>query len=341
MLKIVSSLLYCLTFAWVFSGVHISLAQENIETNALKGFDETLNSYRYPFSVNTYHFSSQGESLKMAYMHLAPTKPDLPSILLLHGKNFNGAYWEETAIMLNEMGYGVVIPDQIGFGKSSKPIEYQYSFEALAQNTRGLLDYLQVDQVHVIGHSMGGMLASRFALLYPKTTEKVTLVNPLGLENYLRYVQYKDIDFFYRNELQLTPERIRNYQKTYYYDGAWSDRYESLAAPLIGWVNGPDWDKLAMISARVYDMIFTGPVVEEFKYFQMPANLIIGTRDRTGPGRDWKRVGSDYELGRYDRLGAEVQRNSPNVNVIELGDYGHAPQIENFEVFKEALQSIL
>ena len=43
---------------------------------------------------------------------------------------------------------------------------------------------------------MGGMLASRFGLLYPDLTEKVTLVNPIGLENYLKYVEYKDINFF-------------------------------------------------------------------------------------------------------------------------------------------------
>ena len=39
-------------------------------------------------------------------------------ITLLHGKNFNGAYWEETANFLHEKGFGILIPDQIGFGKS-------------------------------------------------------------------------------------------------------------------------------------------------------------------------------------------------------------------------------
>jgi pimeloyl-ACP methyl ester carboxylesterase len=340
MVKQCFSILYSLALG-LGCCVPIAMAESNHKAQMEDGFDEMLSSFQYPFAVDTYRFVSQGTSLDMAYMYLEPKRSALPTVLLLHGKNFNGAYWEETAKMLNASGYGVVIPDQIGFGKSSKPTAYQYSFEALAKNTKNLLDYLSVDQVHVIGHSMGGMLASRFALLFPEKTEKVTLVNPLGLENYLRYVEYKDIDFFYKNELGLTPERIRNYQKAYYYDGVWNDKYEALAAPLIGWVIGPDWDKLAQISARVYDMIFTGPVVEEFKYFQMPAHLIIGTRDRTGPGRNWKRADSDHELGRYDLLGMEVRRNSPNVTVIELGDYGHAPQIENFEVFKEALLGIL
>lgn len=316
-------------------------SSEDMKSTSVVAFDEFLSEYRYPYEVNKYSFPSQGEDLEMAYMYLAPKTLAVGSVMLLHGKNFNGAYWKETANMLHELGYGVVIPDQIGFGKSSKPIDYQYTFEVLAKNTKGLLEHLEIDSVHVIGHSMGGMLASRFALLYPSMTKEVTLLNPLGLENYLRYVEYKDVDFLYKNDLKLTPEGIRNYQKTYYYDGEWNEKYEALAAPLIGWVNGPDWDKLAQISARVYDMIFTGPVVEEFRYFQMPANLIIGTRDRTGPGRHWKRVGVDYELGRYDQLGIAIKKHSPNVNVIELGDYGHAPQIENFEVFRNALQSIL
>lgn len=339
--KFVSFLIFFIFFVISIMGSRLALAVDKIRSAESLKYDEMLTSYQYPFPFDKYKFSSQGKNLEMAYMYLVPKKQNSPTVLLLHGKNFNGAYWHETAKMLSAMGFGVVIPDQIGFGKSSKPINYQYSFQALAKNTRGLLEHLDIDSVHVIGHSMGGMLASRFALLYPETTQKLTLVNPLGLENYLRFVEYKDIEFFYKNDLNLTPEKIRNYQKKYYYDGVWNEKYEAMASHLIGWVIGPDWDKLAKISARVYDMIFTGSVVEEFKYFQMPANLIIGTRDRTGPGRKWKRPGLEYELGRYDRLGKEVKKNSPNVNVIELGDYGHAPQIENFEVFSNALKSIL
>jgi len=46
----------------------------------------------------------------------------------LHGKNFSGAYWQDTMTALLAEGYRVVAPDQIGFGKSSKPAHFQYSF---------------------------------------------------------------------------------------------------------------------------------------------------------------------------------------------------------------------
>ncbi|GAA4437726.1 alpha/beta hydrolase [Bremerella cremea] len=301
-------------------------------------FDARLSGYDYPFPVETYKFRSQEQDLEMAYMYLPPKEDDKAVVTLLHGKNFNGAYWKTTADLLQSLGYGVLMPDQIGFGKSTKAKAYQYSFPAFAQNTKGLLDSLKIDKTIVVGHSMGGMLASRFALLYPDATEKLILVNPIGLENYLQYVQYKDVDFFYQNELKQSPEKIVAYQKKNYYDGQWNDDYEALTEPLVGWVQGPDWNDIAYVNALTYDMIFTQSVIEEFKDFQVPVTLIIGTRDRTGPGRNWMREGVEHELGRYDLLGAQVKARNPDIEVIELSGLGHLPQIESFDLFREAFE---
>ncbi len=304
-------------------------------------FEKSLEKYPYPFEVKTYQFDSQGMALEMAYMYLPPSQPERGVVTLLHGKNFNAAYWEQTANYLQEMGYGVLMPDQVGFGKSSKPTDYQYSFPALAHNTKSLMEHLNIKSTHILGHSMGGMLASRFALLYPESTQRLTLVNPIGLENYLHYVEYKDIGFFYANELKQQPENIAAYQQKNYYDGAWNDTYQALTIPLVGWVNGPDWSDLAMVSARTYEMIFSGPVIEEFDDFKMPVTLILGTRDRTGPGRGWKKTGVEYELGRYDKLGAQVKARNAQIHVIELDNLGHLPQIENFERFEKAFAQTL
>ncbi|PQO30356.1 alpha/beta hydrolase [Bremerella cremea] len=317
------------------------LASTAVAQQDALSFDQRLSGYDYPFPVKTYDFRSQGHDLEMAYMHLPPTTQGMPNVVLLHGKNFNGAYWQRTAKWLQSLGYGVVMPDQIGFGKSSKPKDYQYSFAALANNTHGLLESLGIEKPIVVGHSMGGMLASRYTLLYPDSTQQLILVNPIGLENYLQYVQYKDVDFFFQNELQQTPEKIVAYQKKNYYDGAWNEQYAALTEPLVGWVQGPDWKDLAYVNALTYDMIFTQPVVEEFKDFQVPATLIVGTRDRTGPGRNWKRDGVEYELGRYDAIGPKIKGRNPDIDVIELPGLGHLPQIENFEMFQEAFKLAL
>ena len=326
-----------------FGLTQTAFSQETVAeaTPARITFDEDLNGYDYPFPVQTYRFNSQGEDLEMAYMYLKPTDATKPVVTLLHGKNFNGAYWKETADYLQTLGYGVLMPDQIGFGKSDKEDDYQYSFAALANNTKNLLASLGVEKSIIVGHSMGGMLAARYALLFPNATQKLILVNPIGLENYLQYVEYKDVAFFYANELEQTPEKIVEYQKKNYYDGAWNDRYAALTTPLVGWVQGGDWRDVAKVNALTYDMIFTQPVVEEFKDFKVPAVLIIGTRDRTGPGRNWKKPGVERELGRYDQLGAEVHERNPDIEIMELDGLGHLPHIEDFERFKEAFDTAL
>lgn len=304
-----------------------------IAREKIGGYDQYLTGYEYPYRVEYFKFSSQGQSLKMAFMYLPAKQVDMPVVVLMHGKNFNGAYWKTTAEWLQNQGYGVLIPDQIGFGKSSKPVDYQYSFSALAKNTRNMMASLGIDKAIITAHSMGGMVGTRFALNYPDATEKLVLINPIGLENYLRYTEYKDVNFFYHSAKQLTAEKIIAYQKKNYYDGDWNSDYEALTVPLVGMINGPDNDQLAYVSALTYDMIFTQPVIEEFHYLQVPTQLILGTRDRTGPGRNWKRSKVDYELGRYDLLGAKVRQLNPEVRITELEAVGHLPHIEAFNRF--------
>jgi len=134
-----------------------------------------LENVPYPFAVSEIKLTIQGQELIMSYMDLAAKNPNGKTILLLHGKNFASNYWEQTAKDLSAEGFRVIMPDQIGFGKSSKATNIQYSFQLLAQNTKAILDKLKVTKVSVVGHSMGGMLAIRFALMYPETTEKMVL----------------------------------------------------------------------------------------------------------------------------------------------------------------------
>ncbi|RUO78023.1 alpha/beta fold hydrolase [Idiomarina seosinensis] len=302
-------------------------------------YDARLSSYDYPFAVHTYEFDSQRQKLEMAYMHL-PAKDNRPTVLLLHGKNFAADYWQATASYLHDKGYGVLMPDQIGFGKSSKPAHYQFSFEALANNTKALAESLGIEQIIVMGHSMGGMLATRYALNHADRVEKLVLVNPVGLEDYLRYVQYKDPAFFYTNEQGKTIDQIRAYQRKNYYDGKWSEEYEALIQIHAGWINGADWEQVAWNNALTYDMIFTGNVSNEFDQLTVPTHLILGTRDTTGPGRGWKKEGEDYPLGRYDRLGETVIEQIPDGYLYELEGVGHMPQFEAFDRYRQQLNKI-
>lgn len=307
---------------------------------ATLAYDARLSTYPYDFDVKVFPVSSQRQTLEMAYIHLEG-EAGKPVITLLHGKNFNARYWTSTARYLQKKGYGVLIPDQIGFGKSSKPMHYQYSFAALASHTRALMKSLGIEKSIVLGHSMGGMLATRFALMFPQNVQQLILLNPIGLENYLQYVEYRDTDFFNRIESAATAESIMKYQRENYYAGDWNARYEALTHFMIGQLQGPDKTQVAWVNALTYDMIFTQPVVTEFSDLSVPVSLIIGTRDRTAPGRNWMKPGTVHELGRYDRLGKAAAALIPGLALYELPGLGHLPHIEDFAVFQGALDKAL
>ncbi len=189
----------CLTVLLLMPG--LVLLSLKVTAGPLASYDARLTAYPYPYPVENFAFKSQGQSLEMAYMYL-PAEPGKATVVLLHGKNFGSDYWQKTAGFLHAQGYGVLMPDQIGFGKSSKPDRYQFSFEGLASNTRALLQSLAIEKAIIMGHSMGGMLAVRYSLMYGNQVSKLTLLNPIGLEDYLEYVEYKDPEFFYRQELK-------------------------------------------------------------------------------------------------------------------------------------------
>ena len=227
------------------------------QNNNLGDLDIELSNYEYPFAVSVLDLNIQEQTLKMGYMDVKPTNYNGKNIVLMHGKNFNGAYWKTTIDALAKEGFRVIVPDQVGFGKSSKPAHFQYTFQQLAQNTKTLLDSLRITKTAVLGHSMGGMLATRFALMYPEITEKLILENPIGLEDWKLKVPYKPIEWWFQNELKANYEGIRKYQLENYYDNKWNSDYDQWLDLLAGWTLNSDYKIIAWNAALTYDMIFT------------------------------------------------------------------------------------
>ena len=304
--------------------------------------DPELRDHAYPYPVAFHELDSQRQRLRMAYLDVAPTAASNGrTVLLLHGKNFSAAYWGPTIRALADAGYRVIAPDQIGFGKSSKPERYQFSFAQLAANTRALLDARGVDRVDVVGHSMGGMLAVRFALLYPDRVAHLALVNPIGLEDYQAVVPPASIDALYAKELAATPASIRDYQRTAYFAGTWKPEYEPLIEILAGWTQHPEYPRVAWNAALTADMIVTQPVVHDLPRLRARTLLIIGLRDRTAVGKDRAPPEVAATLGDYAALGKAAAARIPGAQLVELPGVGHLPQVEMFERYRDALVDFL
>ena len=316
----------------------LGAAAHAAQAAAEPAYGPELEGFDYPYPVQQYRFTSQGEQLHMAYMDVKPAQPNGRTVVLLHGKNFCGATWQGSIEALSKAGYRVVAPDQIGFCKSSKPAHYQYTFQQLAANTHGLLESIGVKNATILGHSTGGMLAVRYGLLYPEQTEQLVLANPIGLEDWKALgVPSLGVDKWYERELGQSADKIRNYEKSTYYVNQWKPEYEPWVQMLAGMVRGPGRQIVAWNSALLYDMIYTQPVVYEFPLLKMPVLLMIGTKDTTAIGKDAAPAELRPKLGNYAELGKRAAKAIPHATLVEFGNMGHAPQMQDPQAFHAAL----
>lgn len=271
-------------------------------------------------------------------MDVASAKPNGQTVVLFHGKNFNGYYWKDVIHFLTANGYRVVVPDQVGWGKSDKP-NIHYSFHLLAYNTKKLLDSLGIKKVSVIAHSMGGMLATRFVLMYPEMIHKLIYENPIGLEDYKTFVPYQTIEQQYEKEVNADYASLKKYQQSYY--PQWKPEYEQYLAAQVDVLNRPDSLQAAWANALTYQMIYEQPVLYEFKYVQAPTLMIIGQEDRTIVGKGLLSKEMIARHGQYPELGKWFHQQIKNSKLIALQGVGHIPHIQVPGVFEKNVLQFL
>lgn len=308
---------------------------------ATPDFGADLERFDYPYPVRWFETQAQGGAVRMAYLDVAPTaKANGRTVVLFHGKNFCAATWGDTIRDLAGRGYRVLAPDQIGFCKSSKPAGFQYSFHALAQLTEALLDQAGVGKGTLVGHSTGGVLATRFALLHPDRVAQLVLVNPLGLNDTLAEgVPYTPLDKLRAEEAKTDRQSIKSYQQRVYYHGQWRPSYDRWVDMLAGQYASVDGATVREAQARLSDMIETQPVAAELPQVNVPVTLIIGQKDKTAYRANTAPEGAQV---RTVPQAAETAVNAiPDARLIRLDALGHAPMVEDPAAFHGALAKAL
>jgi pimeloyl-ACP methyl ester carboxylesterase len=308
-----------------------------------QAYGPQLQGFEYPWPVAHFAFTSQGEALDMAYLDVKPTAAAKgETVLLLHGKNFCAATWQDTIAALTAGGYRVVAPDQIGFCKSTKPSHYQYTLQQLAANTRALLASLGIDKMTIVGHSMGGMLGIRYALTFPTDVKLLVLVDPIGLEDWkAKGVPWQSVDAWYQQELKTTAASIRDYQRATYYAGTWDEKYERWVQMLAGLYRGPGREIVAWNSALIDDVVSTQPVYYEFDHIAVPVRLMVGDKDTTAVGKNLAPPAVRATLGNYPVLAKAAVARMPHAQLVEFPELGHAPQIQAPDLFHKTLFDFL
>jgi pimeloyl-ACP methyl ester carboxylesterase len=299
-----------------------------------------LEGFAYPYPVSMLPLLNDGEQMRMAYMDVAAATPNGRTVLLLHGRNFPSSYWAPVIKTLHDAGYRVVVPDQIGFGKSSKPAS-DLHFDTLARNTMALLDHLTIARADIVAHSLGGMLGVRIARAYPDRIEHLLLAAPIGLEDYRLYVPPTATEKILENEDKLTAEGYRkqleiNYslklppeQVTPFIDARFNIKGSS---------EYPRWLRAFVNSAQ---LIYREPVVHEIPSITQAVLFVMGEDDHNAPGRPNAPEALRRQMGQNAELAKALAARMANAKAEVIPDTGHLVFLEARQKFDELMLAFL
>jgi pimeloyl-ACP methyl ester carboxylesterase len=299
-----------------------------------------LEGFAYPYPVNLLPLTNDGEQLRMAYMDVAPAQPNGRVVVLLHGRNFPSSYWAPVIKTLAEAGYRVIVPDQIGFGKSSKPTG-ELHFDTLARNTVALLDHLQIAKADIVAHSLGGMLGVRIARAYPERVVHLLLAAPIGLEDYRLYVPPTPTEKIVENEDRLTAEGYRKQLETNYSLKLPPDQvtpFIDARFNIKGSAEYPRWLRAFVSSAQ---MIYREPVVHEIPEITEPALFIMGADDHNAPGRPNAPEALRPKMGQNAELAKALAAKMPNARAEVIANAGHLVFLDAPQKFNELMLAFL
>src|SRR5258705_11233756 len=245
-----------------------------------------LEGFAYPYPVAMLAVPGEGEALRLAYMDVKPAgTANGRVIVLLHGRNFPSSYWEPTIKALAGAGYRIVVPDQVGFGKSSKPTA-PLSFDLLARHTLALIDSLGLGKVDIVAHSMGGMLAVRFARAYPDRLNRLVMAAPIGLEDYRNFVPPVETERLIADEDRLTPDAYRRQLVTNYSLTLPPEDITPFIKARMRIKDSAEYPRWLRAFVNSYQMIYSHLDLDDVQLVPQPVLFIIGAYDHKAPGRD-------------------------------------------------------
>jgi len=299
-----------------------------------------LEGFPYPYPVNLLPLTNDGEQLRMAYMDIAPAQANGRVVLLLHGRNFPSSYWAPVIKVLTDAGYRVIVPDQIGFGKSSKP-SGELHFDNLARNTMTLLDHLGIVKADIVAHSLGGMLGVRIARAYPERVNHLILAAPIGLEDYRMYVPPTPTEKILENEDKLTAEGYRKQLENNY-----SPKIPPEAiTPFIdarfnikGAAEYPRWLRAFVSSGQ---MIYREPVVHDIPLLTEPTLFIMGADDHNAPGKPNAPEALRPKMGQNAELAKALAGTMAHGNAEVIANAGHLVFLDAPDKFDQLMLAFL
>lgn len=238
-----------------------------------------------------------------------------PTVILLHGLGSSGVSWQLNIAAL-AANYHVIVPDQIGFGKSDKPL-LKYRVGTYADFLDKFMSEIKVEKAHLVGNSLGGWVAGLTAIKYPNRVEKIVLADAAGLKP--REIDLKQIYALNYS----TRDEVRGLIKLVFYNQAvfgseiFVDQSMSLRVQA-----GDGYTINSLIESIKREEDFLNNRLSEIK---KPTLIIWGKQDRLLPV-------ADAEIFNKGIAGSEL---------VVFDQCGHVPQVEKALDFNTAVLKFL
>lgn len=284
-----------------------------------------MEEIKYPYPVAFMNFRVYGQDVRLAYMDVAPVGPaNGRAVVFHHGGSYYGWYWKAQIEALINEGYRVVVKDRLGWGKSSKPI-LPYSMSLHASNTARLMEHLGLAEAAIVGHSIGGQMATRFAFLYPDMTTHLVTINQIGLTDNRAGRGFEAFD----GEIEADPELQSAYEADVRTE---LRRYVEWKPELLehlrirhGQRLSGDWPRLAYVRRLSGNLRSMGTVVNDWSHIRTKTLILGGEVD--GPN-----------FPANARSAVEI---FPNAELFLIPNVGHNPHEEVPEIVNAELVRFL
>ncbi len=167
----------------IIAGIALSLSGPRLPDNV----DDTINSVmqaELPELLQGQTGYVQSGKTSIWYEVISPTNPSKGTVLLFMGISIDALGWPQSFLTsLVDAGYQVIRYDYRGTGLSDWDNDWEqnpYSLADLALDAKAILDREHIDQAHIVGISMGGMVAQEFAINHPHRVSTLTLMMSSG-----------------------------------------------------------------------------------------------------------------------------------------------------------------
>ncbi len=277
---------------------------------------------------------------RLAYMDVAPDGAGSKgAVMLVHGKNFFGAYWAGVIETLRREGFRVIVPDLIGWGKSTKPSTLTSA--SLVAHLQSLLDQLKLESVVLVGHSTGGLVGMHMARALPGRVRALVLENPMGLEDYrVGLTQQVRHDDWAQDERSMTADQIRQYMAHYFVNKE-PRLIEPFVAVRTAIGRGPEFERWVQSSAAATDMLVNEPAAGFVASLPTPTLFVCGLSDHTYVGAKYTAPQDQGAKGNIADMAKGFAAKMPKARFVGVANTGHVPHLESPDTFNSAVLEFL